>query len=332
MEGEICKGHQKLDGDPIWKNYLWVAVILLIVSFAITGYAWARKDVQLIVGEESRTVTTFAQSVGELLVDEGVTFEAHDQIEPSLETPLKKGMEIIVNRAFVVTIAVEEQILEVVTLPVTVREVLHKAMVNLGPEDRISLGLEEQVTSGTELVITRVATEELIVKEEIPYKVVRHQEPNLDRGQTKVVQKGQKGLVENIYRITYEDGQEISKELVSKKTVKAPVSEEVLTGSRQTVSRGGNDFRFRESKTVEATAYAATGNRTYTGTWPQRGSIAVDPRVISLGTKMYVEGYGAGTAEDIGGAIKGNRIDVFVDSEQEAVQWGRRKVKVYILE
>ncbi|NLC76855.1 MAG: DUF348 domain-containing protein [Clostridia bacterium] len=332
MENGISKGTQEADSGPKWKNYLWVVVLLLVVSFAITGYAWARKDVQLVDGGELKKVTSFAQTVGQLLADEGVILGAHDQVEPSLDTPLKKGMQITVSRAFSVTVQVDGQILEVHTLPVTVREVLHKAMVSLGPEDQVTPDLEEQVQPGQEVIVTRVTTEEVVEEEEIPYQVVRHQDPTLERGQTKVVQKGQNGLTHNTYRVTYINGEEVSRELVSKQVVKPPVNEEIQVGVLQVVSRGGVDKRFREAKTVIATAYAPTGNRTYTGTWPKRGTIAVDPKVIPLGTELYVEGYGAGKAEDIGSAIKGNRIDVFVDTEEEAVKWGRRKVKVYILE
>ena len=94
----------------------------------------------------------------------------------------------------------------------------------------------------------------------------------------------------------------------------------------------GQDFTYSKMINASSTAYIATGNRTRTGTWPKRGTISVDPRVIPLGTKLYVEGYGFGVAEDTGGAIKGNKIDVFVDSYNEAMNWGRRNVKVYILD
>jgi 3D (Asp-Asp-Asp) domain-containing protein len=60
--------------------------------------------------------------------------------------------------------------------------------------------------------------------------------------------------------------------------------------------------------------------------------VAVDPQVIPLGTQLYVEGYGYARALDVGPAITGNRIDVFLDSADEARHWGVRRVKVYILE
>ena len=87
-----------------------------------------------------------------------------------------------------------------------------------------------------------------------------------------------------------------------------------------------------ETITFEATAYTWTGNQTATGSWPSRGTIAVDPEVIPLGSKLHVEGYGEGIAEDTGGAIKGNIIDVYLPTEAECWQWGRRQVEVRILE
>ncbi len=86
---------------------------------------------------------------------------------------------------------------------------------------------------------------------------------------------------------------------------------------------------------MEATAYAGDGI-TASGNGTNRNpngysTIAVDPRVIPLGSRVYVEGYGYAIAHDTGGAIKGNRIDLFMNSEAECNSWGIRSVKVYIL-
>jgi 3D (Asp-Asp-Asp) domain-containing protein len=82
---------------------------------------------------------------------------------------------------------------------------------------------------------------------------------------------------------------------------------------------------------VEATGYTHTGSRTATGTYPKRGTIAVDPSVIPLGTKMYIPGYGYGVAEDTGGAVNGHIIDLFFETRAEALKWGRRTVTIKIL-
>lgn len=82
---------------------------------------------------------------------------------------------------------------------------------------------------------------------------------------------------------------------------------------------------------MECTAYTWTGNRTASGTWPAVGTAAVDPKVIPLGTKLYIEGYGPAVALDTGGAIKGNIIDVYLPTESECWQWGRRQVEVRVI-
>lgn len=123
------------------------------------------------------------------------------------------------------------------------------------------------------------------------------------------------------------------------KVLSTAKEEAPISGSSSKVNTGntysnakGESFVYKKAFDVSATAYIATGNRTASGTWPKRGTISVDRRVIPMGTLMYVEGYGFGRAEDTGGAIKGNKIDVFVDSYKEARNWGRRTVKVYIIE
>ena len=86
-----------------------------------------------------------------------------------------------------------------------------------------------------------------------------------------------------------------------------------------------------ERMLFETTAYVWTGNRTSTGTWPARGTVAADPKVLAPGTRVYIPGYGPGVVADTGGAIKGNRLDLYVDSRAEALQWGRRIVEVVVI-
>lgn len=111
----------------------------------------------------------------------------------------------------------------------------------------------------------------------------------------------------------------------------------------------GQVIEYSDVMQLEATAYCACysccgkwpGNKWYgitaTGTLAKVGTIAVDPRIIPLGSKVYVEGlggannYGFATAEDTGGAIKGMIIDLYFDTHKETVNWGRQQVKVYIL-
>lgn len=92
-------------------------------------------------------------------------------------------------------------------------------------------------------------------------------------------------------------------------------------------------FSLQHAIIVEATAYSAeemTG-LTASGTYVRHGVIAVDPRIIPLGTRVYIPGYGVAVAEDTGGSIIGNRIDIAFDSYAEAISFGRQIIGIYII-
>ncbi|MCR4693598.1 MAG: G5 domain-containing protein, partial [Firmicutes bacterium] len=162
--------------------------------------------------------------------------------------------------------------------------------------------------------------------------------------------KGQNGLKRATYNITTENGIEIRRELVSAVTVKNPVAQVVAVGTGEKKSakgqkvvaaNAGATLSYLKKITVTATAYTDhSGNKTASGRMPQYGVIAVDPKVIPLGTRLYVEStddgkswtYGYCVAGDTGGAIKGNKIDLFYNTEGECVRFGRRTAIVYVLD
>ncbi|MEG6586522.1 3D domain-containing protein [Dendrosporobacter sp. 1207_IL3150] len=94
--------------------------------------------------------------------------------------------------------------------------------------------------------------------------------------------------------------------------------------------------RYSRSLTMSASAYTAydDGNShyTYRGNLVRKGLVAVDPSVIPLGTRLYIPGYGYAIADDIGGAIKGNRIDLAFESRSEALKFGRQTITVHVVE
>ncbi len=98
----------------------------------------------------------------------------------------------------------------------------------------------------------------------------------------------------------------------------------------------GNPSRYSRSFNMSASAYSAyddgNSNHTYGGNLVRKGIVAVDPKVIPLGTRLFIPGYGYAIADDIGGAIKGNKIDLAFDSHGEAMQFGRQNVIVYIID
>ena len=108
-----------------------------------------------------------------------------------------------------------------------------------------------------------------------------------------------------------------------------------IYGHNTELSHDGVPNKYSRVLTMQASAYSAqdpgNGNYTATGSRLKKGIVSVDPRLIPLGTRLYVEGYGYAVADDVGGAIKGHRIDLAYDSRSEALQFGRQTVKVYVL-
>ena len=97
------------------------------------------------------------------------------------------------------------------------------------------------------------------------------------------------------------------------------------------VSRGGG-----RSLLVSASAYSrfdpGLSSHTASGTLVRKGVIAVDPAVIPMGTRVFIPGYGEAVAEDIGSAIRGNTIDIAFETAEEAIQFGRKTIEIFIMD
>ena len=107
------------------------------------------------------------------------------------------------------------------------------------------------------------------------------------------------------------------------------------TSSNNSYSQPSSDGKYKKTLSMEATAYSG-GTLTAMGLKPVRdpggiSTIAVDPSVIPLGSKVYIPGYGYAIASDTGGVIKGNIIDLYMNSHDECTSWGRRQVTLHIV-
>jgi 3D (Asp-Asp-Asp) domain-containing protein len=182
------------------------------------------------------------------------------------------------------------------------------------------------------------AIERTVVEtKKFPHKVVYEVSRLVGPGRIVKAQEGKDGVAKYEYRVLVKNGKEISRELVSK-TYDAPEDTVFHMGKAgyENVSR----HRFSRTKvlTMRASAYdtsprtlPGSSGRGALGMYVKYGHVAVDPRVIKLGTIVFVEGYGLAIASDTGGAIKGNRIDLCMNSRAQALRFGRKTVKVHVL-
>lgn len=315
---------------PAW--FLTGFTLMILVAGVVFGFAWARKTVTLVDSGKEVIIKTRSATVGELLAEKKVELGPHDRVVPESSAGLTDGCRVEIKRAHRITLVADRETSELYSAADTVGDVLREKKVDINGQDIVNPAAGEKITGDTEIRVIRVRTENEEVKAPIAYDTRRVPDHEMARGISRTIVRGQNGEEVQTWSVTYHDDQVVSRHMVDRKTINKPVEAVVHVGTGQTVSRGGETIRFREAMDVTATAYTYTGYNTASGTRPQYGVVAVDPRVIPLGTRMYIEGYGYATALDTGGAIKGNRIDVFVESESDAHRWGVRSVRVYLLE
>jgi len=327
-----------------------LGILTICSSISLGAYMLSAKDVTISIDDEVREAVTYSKTVKDLLEDEKIALSEDDYINVPLDAKIEDNMNIIIKRAKPYTLTVGKDKIEVKSIYDRVEDILKENNVELGEKDYTKPALYETVEAGDEIQVVRV--EEVLekIEESIPYQKLVKQNNSMDIGQEKVSQEGQNGLkIKNIRKV-YENGELVFEEVVGEEIVKEAVPQIIERGTRSVHVSSRGKFRYKKAITMIATAYdlsyESTGKRpgdkyygiTASGTKVRKGVVAVDPRVIPLGTKLYVESldgskdYGFCVAEDTGSAIKGNRIDLFFNSAEEVKRFGRRQVKVYILD
>lgn len=229
------------------------------------------------------------------------------------------------------------------TSQTTVQAILDDAGIRLNPLDTIRPALDAKVPENGQIVITRVVYEKVYEETPIPYATNEVQSAALVWGERQVSTAGINGAETAIYTVKKVNGIETERVEVSREITREAVDEVVTVGTKVTAAA----LEAAGAKYITCTATAYDGSyatlgyynpKTALGKTPTVGTVAVDPRVIPLGKKLYIETvdgsyvYGESFAGDTGGAIKGNRVDLFMASRAEALAFGRRQVKVYILD
>lgn len=333
------------------KAFLFILAMSLL-SMVLMGamYDSQRKNVTVKVFDDFSGVdmvkkATTRQGTVEGLLDElYIGVGENDTVSHELTEAVVDGDTIVVNRGRVISLEYDSVYATAVTTVKKVADVLARAGIAVDGDDIVTPPLESGIKEGDTIRIVRVEKEERKETVTIPFKEVRVEDAALYTDETQVRQEGADGSKEMTYSVTYHDGKEVSCDLVSEEVVTAAADKIVAVGTkmRENTHKG---FTYKKKLTVTATAYdpyppGGSGlGITANGMKAQYGVVAVDPKVIPLGTKLYIEStddgaswtYGYCIAADTGGAIKGNKIDLCYNTVSECIQFGRKSANVYVL-
>lgn len=321
---------------------------MLITTVTMTAYA--QSGYVIYDGEDRQIVFSDATEPSEVLAEAGIELARADIVEMNEE-----GMrpEITVRRIQLIRINNGGQAMVTNSYGETVGELLERINLGLNEGDAIDVELSAETYDGMELNIDRWTTVTETYTETVPYETEYVQEKLMLKGDEKVVTAGVDGELEHTAAVTYFNGREVSREILSTEQTAAPVNEVVAQGTlvaeegKLTIGDGvivtadGEVYTYTRTMKAKATAYTHTDAgcdmTTATGTTVHWGTVAVDPRIIPYGTKMFIVSndgkyvYGLSAAEDCGGSIKGNRIDLYMPTTKECFAFGVRNCTIYFL-
>ncbi|PAB58062.1 3D domain-containing protein [Anaeromicrobium sediminis] len=324
-------------------------VLVFILSIVAVGYANYEK-VTVEDGNRKIVVSGFMNTVEDTLEKGKINLNAYDKISAPLDSKLSKNMKIIINRAKPIDIVIDKKEEVIMSANTKVSDILMEHGVEIGPNDEVTPALEGSIGEEKEIKIVKILEKSLKVEEEIDYKSIIKYNDDMDKGKVNLITKGEKGKKVIEYKVVYKNGEEIFREMLAEEVLAEPRDEVVEKGTVQYVATSRGNQRVKKVIKMTATAYDLSyescgknpGDKYYgitrSGTKARPGVVAVDPRVIPLGSKLYVKAldgtkdYGFASAEDTGGAIKGNKIDLFIADSKEVYKYGRRPVMVYVLE
>ena len=296
-----------------------------------------------------------------LYSDSNASAAALDESHPGINSVLlnletgKSGENAMLTAGTLVTVRRGGETITATAQAETVEQFLSRMDIIPGPLEMVGIELME---GSVALTISDHLTVYERVTEQAEHGTVYRSTPDLPKGQERVARKDVDGQHTAIYEQTWVSGQLVTSQYVEEITstsvdeiveqgtavTSVDADDKVVNvttnadGSGYLTFASGGTMKFSKAVQVTATAYTAgydgVDHTTATGTFVHKGVAAVDKRVFPLGSDLYVMAkgmeYGLTKAEDTG--MKGQKIDLYLESYQQCIQFGRRSATVYLLE
>ncbi|WP_340020661.1 3D domain-containing protein [Paenibacillus sp. FSL K6-1096] len=346
---------------------LLAGVLSLVIALFILLYVHgqSKKEITLVIDGRVQTLETREALLSDVLAKEQISLQEHDELSFALSDEIKDGDRVVINTAqrFILTADGKTKVL--FTTEDTIGQAIGKLGYSLEGLDKIYPSKDTAVSADMKVKIVRVNKQVVQRTTNLPFRVIKTADPSLTKGTVRVAQAGKPGVMIQHIEKVYHDGELASMRMIGKevhtvtkdkviavgtKPLPKPVvvattskpeatskSSKVSAKANKVTSKAGVNFEYKRMiKNVSMTAYSSQepgiGTRTASGTRVTEGrTIAVDPNVIPIGWWVYIEGLGFRRAEDTGGAIKGNKVDVYYDSLSHARNFGRKSRTLYVI-
>ena len=333
-----------------------VLVIPLVVLLLLSQTVFAETTYVINDGSRVLVYTSSATDPAAVLNEAGLALGADD----TYTTQTGIGVsEITVQRSHTVTINDGGEVMAVTATDETVGDLLSRLGISVDGETDISVPLEMDTQSGMTITISRTLQDVQTYTAAIAHDVSYYHDYSLPMGTELKVREGRDGQLLCTANVVYVDGKETNRTVVEQTVIQQPVEEIIAIGmgcdplppkdpgselvitDRHIFLPNGEVLTYTGTTRMLGTAYSqydqGCGTITYSGTTVHIGTVAVDPRWIPLGTRMFIVSadgdyvYGIATAEDTGSSIIDARVDLYFPTQAECLQFGMRDVIIYFL-
>ncbi|MCL2049764.1 MAG: 3D domain-containing protein [Defluviitaleaceae bacterium] len=331
---------------------LLAVVAVTVFPLGLMSFIAAESEltkVTLVDNGEAREFLVGAKSVADFFHEMGVSYNTLDRISHPTESFLWDGITVSIEREITYYVQTDggEFIPQVARPGTTVADILRQmqqvsriALVYNGDED-------VPIKNGDVLSVDTWVTQTEVELISLPYETIENHTSSVPRGQQHLRIEGEQGEKAVTTSVVYIAGKQEQRNYVGTEVLREPTDAilDIGTGWLGSLANvNAPDFHYSRHLRMEASAYTkyygCTGKNpgdpgfgiTASGRPVQHGIVAVDRSVIPLGTRLYVDGYGFAIAADVGGAIRGDKIDLYMETIEEALRFGRRNIDVWVLD
>ena len=341
--------------NNVFMRAVIIVLPVLMLLATVVPTVLAQNTYVITDGENVQVYKTIATDPNNVLQQAGVTLDTGDTYTTA---PGEDGIsEIKVQRLQSITVYNCGEKMEVTGYGETVQELLDRLGIPSYGDYVVSVDLNSETYDGLEVQVDCIVKTQQTYTSDIPYETTLCYDPGLEKGEEIVMVEGMDGQVQIVADVQYRNAEETMRTVISETVIQEPVAEVVRVGTGEEtvensnmpaigdgviITADGQVLTYSKKEQFKATAYTHTDEGcdmiTATGTTVHWGTVAVDPTVIPYGTRMFIvtnDGayvYGLSTAEDCGGAIKGNRLDLYFPTDPECWEFGVRGCTVYFLD